>query len=122
MARDGKRAEGTRILWAELTGEMCIRDRCIPIIVGLLLGACYDDLGNYNSKEINELTVVLPEVVEVVVANKDSVKVVLRPEVKQSAREDNGNLTYLWRQKEVSGSSAVSYTHLDVYKRQCIIL
>ena len=77
----------------------------IPIIMGLLLGACYDDLGNYNYKEINELTVVLPEVVEVVVANKDSVKVVLRPEVKQSAREDNGNLTYLWRQKEVSGSS-----------------
>ena len=43
--------------------------------MGLLLGACYDDLGNYNYKEINELTVVLPEVVEVVVANKDSVKV-----------------------------------------------
>ena len=75
----------------------------IPIIMGLLLGACYDDLGNYNYKEINELTVVLPEVVEVVVANKDSVKVVLRPEVKQSAREDNGNLTYLWRQKCPSG-------------------
>ena len=37
----------------------------IPIIMGLLLGACYDDLGNYNYKEINELTVVLPEVVEV---------------------------------------------------------
>lgn len=38
----------------------------IPIIMGLLLGACYDDLGNYDYKEINELTVVLPEVVEVV--------------------------------------------------------
>ena len=77
----------------------------IPIIMGLLLGACYDDLGNYDYKEINELTVVLPEVVEVVVANKDSVKVVLQPEVKQSAREDNSNLAYLWRKKEVSGSS-----------------
>jgi len=63
-------------LYASLTNALLF----IPIIMGLLLGACYDDLGNYNYKEINELTVVLPEVVEVVVANKDSVKVVLRPE------------------------------------------
>ena len=73
--------------------------------MGLLLGACYDDLGNYDYKEINELTVVLPEVVEVVVANKDSVKVVLQPEVKQSARveEKRGERVFsvegVWKRK-----------------------
>lgn len=77
----------------------------IPIIMGLLLGSCYDDLGNYDYQEINELTITLPEIVEVVVPNKDSVEVVLQPVVKQKAREDNGNLIYLWRKKEGSGSS-----------------
>lgn len=86
--------------------KYCNIVKCISIIIeGTLFGACYDDLGNYDYQEINELEVELPEVVEVVVPTKDSVEIVLQPEVKQITREDNGNLVYLWRRKEGTGAS-----------------
>ncbi len=75
------------------------------ILLVLLVGnACYDDLGNYDYQEINELTIVLPEVMEVAVPMEDSVEVVITPEVRQLSRADNENLKYLWRKKEGAAS------------------
>lgn len=71
------------------------------VILMLMFGnACYDDLGNYDYQEINELTILMPDVMEVTVPKEDSVEVVITPEIKQLSRTDNGNLKYLWRKKE----------------------
>ena len=49
----------------------------IVILMSMVGNACYDDLGNYDYQEINELTIVLPEVMEVIVPTEDSVEILL---------------------------------------------
>ena len=83
----------------------------IVILMSMVGNACYDDLGNYDYQEINELTIVLPEVMEVIVPTEDSVEIILAPEVRQLSRTDNDNLKYLWRKKE--GSSASTWSVCD---------
>ena len=80
-------------------------NRIVLVIMIWIAVGCYDDLGNYDCRKINELTVILPEVMEVTVPTEDSVEVVVAPEVRQLSRTDNGNLKYSWRKKGGAGSS-----------------
>ena len=75
------------------------------LVWGLLavLGmACYDDLGNYNYDDINDMVLEMPRSVSVTIPKKDSVLVEVKAAVTQLDRKDNANLTYLWK-KNLSG-------------------
>ena len=50
-------------------------NRIVLVIMIWIAVGCYDDLGNYDCRKINELTVILPEVMEVTVPTEDSVEV-----------------------------------------------
>ena len=75
------------------------------LVWGLLavLGmACYDDLGNYDYNDINDMVLEMPRSVSVTIPKKDSVLVEVKAAVTQLDRKDNANLTYLWK-KNLSG-------------------
>ena len=79
------------------------------LVWGLLavLGiACYDDLGNYDYNDINDMVLEMPRSVSVTIPKKDSVLVEVKAAVTQLDRKDNANLTYLWK-KNLSGRNVV---------------
>ena len=81
------------------------------LVWGLLavLGmACYDDLGNYNYDDINDMVLEMPRSVSVTIPKKDSVLVEVKAAVTQLDRKDNANLTYLWK-KNLSGVVRIRY-------------
>ena len=66
------------------------------LVWGLLavLGmACYDDLGNYDYNDINDMVLEMPRSVSVTIPKKDSVLVEVKAAVTQLDRKDNANLT-----------------------------
>lgn len=65
-------------------------------IIGLLFlaVACYDDKGNYNYSEINEISVELPESYGLRLADTT---LVIRPVISQSLREKYAHLRFMWQ-------------------------
>ena len=64
------------------------------LVWGLLavLGiACYDDLGNYDYNDINDMVLEMPRSVSVTIPKKDSVLVEVKAAVTQLDRKDNAN-------------------------------
>lgn len=68
-----------------------------------IFSACYDDKGNYDYSDINEITVNLPE--NYILPLTDTTLVV-RPEISQSLRDGKDNLTYTWQCSNTNYSSA----------------
>ena len=65
-----------------------------------LLGmACYDDLGNYKYKEINDMIVNMPRSYSVKIPNSDSTQVVVSPKITQTLLNSNSNLRYEWKRQ-----------------------
>lgn len=82
------------------------------LLAGGLIG-CYDDKGNYDYKNINEMTYsIIPAGVNGVYRYKqppvDTLFVTYRPELSQSKAEDESNLEYLWRVSYTKDNAAVS--------------
>lgn len=73
-----------------------MKKNLIYYIIGMLFtfSACYDDKGNYDYSDINEIMVNLPE--SYVLPLTDTT-LVIRPEIAQSMRDRNDNLTYTWQ-------------------------
>lgn len=70
-----------------------------------LLGACYDDKGNYDYSEINEIIVNLPELYSLRLTDTT---IVIRPEISQSLHNQKDNLTYTWQCSNSSFSTAAN--------------
>lgn len=66
-------------------------------LLAVLCMACYDDLGNYDYTDINDMMLEMPKSLSVIIPKKDSVLVTVRASVSQLDRKDNGNLSYLWK-------------------------
>ena len=66
-------------------------------LLAVLCMACYDDLGNYDYTDINDMMLEMPKSLSVVIPKKDSVLVTVRASVSQLDRNDNGNLSFLWK-------------------------
>ena len=64
-------------------------------IIGMLFlaAACYDDKGNYDYSEINEISVELPESYGLRLTDTT---LVIRPVISQSLREKYEHLHFMW--------------------------
>lgn len=73
-----------------------MKNNLIYYMLGMLFtfSACYDDKGNYDYSEINEIIVNLPE--SYILPLTDTT-LVIRPEISQSLRDRKDNLTYTWQ-------------------------
>lgn len=72
------------------------------VLLGGGLAGCYDDKGNYDYKDINEMTFkIVPEAENGNYRYKqppmDTLRVTYTPEIEQSRMEDESNLEYLWQ-------------------------
>lgn len=77
------------------------------LLLSLTAVSCYEDQGNYDYREINEVTVTLPKSTDVTVPHEGSVNVTLSPTVSQSKREGETGLEYEWRRRE--GTNTVTW-------------
>ena len=68
-----------------------------------LLGACYDDKGNYNYSEINEIVV---DLAESYVLPLTDTTLVIRPNISQTLLDRKDNLTYTWQCSNSTFASA----------------
>lgn len=66
------------------------------ILTIILIQGCYKDKGSYDYKEINEVEIELPEVMEVRFPKRDSLLVEIVPKLSQTQVEDNSNLSFSW--------------------------
>lgn len=66
-------------------------------LFAMLCMACYDDLGNYDYSDINDMMLEMPQSMSVTIPKEDSVLVMVRASVSQLDRKDNSNLSYLWK-------------------------
>lgn len=66
----------------------------IYIWIVVLFSACYDDKGNYDYRDINEVDVVLPAEYSISL-EKDTV-LVIKPELSQTLQKNADNLRYSW--------------------------
>lgn len=66
----------------------------IYILVAVFFVACYDDKGNYNYSDINEILVGLDEVYSVRVESDTVIKI--NPNLSQSLQKNKENLKFLW--------------------------
>lgn len=67
-------------------------------ISSILLFSCYDDLGNYDYKEINEIKIEMESTYWVDVPQVGTTVLTIEPKVSQTRYEGNDNLVYRWRQ------------------------
>lgn len=65
----------------------------IMIAVALSLYSCYDDKGNYEYNDTNEIVIKLKNSY---LAESFNTTVEIQPEITQTIRKDNNNLTYTW--------------------------
>lgn len=79
----------------------------IVYIVGilLLLASCYDDKGNYDYTEMNEVAVELPESFGLRLSDTT---LVIRPVISQSLRKRYDHLKFVWRHSTVNFSSLMN--------------
>ncbi|MEG0797129.1 MAG: PKD-like family lipoprotein, partial [Odoribacter sp.] len=77
-------------------------------VLVIFLSSCYDDLGSYNYKEINDIEVKLPSVVKVTLPIAGAVPCELKPEIKRSQSGGEENLSFLWR-KEVNTGRGMAW-------------
>lgn len=78
------------------------------VALSFALTACYEDLGNYNYSEINDVLIKAPEQIGVRIPRKDSVLVEVKPEISQTTEgKSDVNLRYEWK-KEVAGVGAAT--------------
>lgn len=64
----------------------------IGILIALFFASCYRDKGNYSYKDLNELTINLPEVVSV----QQGMVVNVTPELEFALGDEEGDLSYEW--------------------------
>lgn len=57
--------------------------------------ACYDDKGNYDYSDVNEVEITLPPT-SVRLSKTETVSVTLEPEISQTMAADESNLTFTW--------------------------
>ncbi len=68
--------------------------------VFLLSTSCYDDIGNYEYHDINDMEVKdMSRIYSVRIPKKDSTLVVVNPYITQTQTEGNENLEYEWRKQ-----------------------
>lgn len=72
------------------------------VLLAVLSIACYDDLGNYDYNDINDMLVEMPRSLSVTIPKKDSILVEIPAVITQLDKKDNSNLTYLW-EKNIRG-------------------
>lgn len=64
-----------------------------------LFASCYDDLGNYDYREINDMVISDASVIGIPVPSKDSAEFVINPEIEQTQQKDSDNLRYEWKRQ-----------------------
>ena len=74
------------------------------LLAGLTAVSCYEDKGDYDYHEINEVTISLQKTMDVTVPHEGSVTVTLSPEITQSMRDGEEGLVYEWRKREGTDS------------------
>lgn len=67
----------------------------------LIFVGCYDDKGNYDYSDVNEVEITLPPY-SVRLSKSETVSVVLEPEITQTLAEDESNLTFKWEKLDMS--------------------
>lgn len=77
------------------------------ILMGLLFlyASCYDDKGNYDYLQINEISVEMPESYSLRLADTT---LVIRPVISQSLRERYNHLKFVWKHSTVNFSSIMN--------------
>lgn len=68
-------------------------------LLGLLFVSCYDDLGNYDYTDVNEVGITLKSSYGV---KREYQTFVIRPEIIQSQRDNYSNLEFLWTENTKS--------------------
>ena len=76
----------------------------IILLAGLTAVSCYEDKGDYDYHEINEVTISLQKTMDVTVPHEGSVTVTLSPEITQSMRDGDEGLVCEWRKREGTDS------------------
>lgn len=82
----------------------------IMMVVALSLYSCYEDKGNYNYGDTNEIVIKLKNSY---LAESTNTTVEIAPEITQTIREDNGNLTYTWYLLDELGNEIVDTLSCD---------
>lgn len=62
-------------------------------LLGMLLISCYDDLGNYDYVQVNEVGISLKSSFGV---KREYQHLVIRPEISQSQMKNMDNLQFVW--------------------------
>ena len=75
------------------------------IMMIALLASCYDDKGNYDYSQINEVDVKLPSSYGL---RLDDTTLVIRPEISQSLRNGQKHLQFYWQHSTVNFASVTS--------------
>ncbi|GAA4302520.1 PKD-like family lipoprotein [Aestuariibaculum suncheonense] len=79
--------------------------KIIYILSALLFASCYEDTGNYNYTEIEDITIEeVPSQLGDLILIEDTIKI--NPVVGPKAEFDNNNFNYYWSLKEGTGGSA----------------
>lgn len=74
--------------------------RIVSIIVCLYcFSSCYDDLGNYDYNEIDDISVSLPDVVSVLLPVAGATPCEIIPEITQTSGKGESGLKYRWRRQ-----------------------
>ncbi len=74
----------------------------VVAVLSIVTAGCYDDLGNYDYKEINDMVIEMPRSYSVKIPKSDSTLVVVNPQITQTLQSSNENLHYEWKRRNVN--------------------
>ncbi len=85
------------------------------LTVAMLTYSCYDDKGNYNYTDINEVGIKLNETINVQLPKgDDSTLVEIVPELSQSLLDNESNLSFLWTNVANISEKPVEYSRQKI--------
>lgn len=73
------------------------------LIILMSFSACYDDLGNYEYKDINDMEISMPKEINVNIPKHDSVLVSVKATVQHTLFDNKSSLQYQWKKRIGNG-------------------
>lgn len=77
----------------------------------LLIQGCYDDLGDYDYHDVNELKIDVPKNVYYRIPRTDSVEVIIVPNIEQTLVSDKKQISYNWERRKYGLSMTNEWDH-----------